>query len=353
MDEIERLTSYLDGALDADERRALEHELAGDADLRSRLAAIVTVDAALDEVTVAELPEGARARLDARLVGELTAAIAPLDPAAAPTTAEATGRGTDELAVRRQRRRWVPAVTGVAAAAVLAVAGVAGMLDRLPLPSLGSDDNAGVEAMESMAHDDAEVSLAPSEEAGVAAADAGPGPAATPVVIDDQRRVGGAAAEGLAEELLGRPELTDLAAQGLDPEQGAALAALAQELLLGSAGTGEVTTEGAAPESAEADGAADEADARVSAEAAPAPIVTRDGRILADDDAEDLRRCVQSLLAAGSGAVPTTVELLEVDGRPTVAVGLVTLDPTTDAFTRGEMWLLERATCQVLRFAQS
>lgn len=348
MDEIERLTSFLDGALEADERRALEHELAGDADLRSRLAAVARVDAALDEVAPVTLPEGARARLDARLTDAITAVVTPAAeptadpatapvtllplPATAPTTAEATGRPTDELAARRWWHR-TPVLTGVAAALVLAVAGVAGVLGGLPLPSPGGDDAITADAMESVDRDAGALSLAPTEES---AEDAGQGPGGSPVVVDEERRVGGTAVEELTAELLAQPELTDLAAQGLDAEQGAVLAALAQAVLLGPGADDTVTAQGSAPE------AVDEP-----------VIVTRDGRILPETDAQDLRRCLVSLLDAGAAAVPTTLELLEVDGLSAVAIGVVTPDPTTGAFTRREVWLLERSGCQVLRFAQS
>jgi hypothetical protein len=35
-----------------------------------------------------------------------------------------------------------------------------------------------------------------------------------------------------------------------------------------------------------------------------------------------------------------------------VVVGLVTYDPTTDAYTRPEVWILSREDCQLLRFSQ-
>ncbi|TVP67726.1 MAG: hypothetical protein EA340_10180, partial [Nitriliruptor sp.] len=82
-------------------------------------------------------------------------------------------------------------------------------------------------------------------------------------------------------------------------------------------------------------------------------IVTRDGRALGSEDAADLRRCLATLLKGGEQAIPTRVELLELDGTPAVSVGLVTLDPQSGAFTRIEVWTLERATCQVLRFDQA
>ncbi len=337
MDEIERLTSYLDGELEAGERRALEAELAGDQALRERLAALRGADQALGALGATELPSGARRRLDARLAGVLEEVLsttpeglaAPPPPTAAtaddaPAPSTGTDGGDDELSLRR-RRRVRPAVTGVAAGLVLLAGGLVG-LGQL---DLGADDARTAESVDAMmSADDAE--LAPAEPPGA------DGEALAPVVIDDGRSTSTAELEAL----LASPELEALADQALSAGDGEVVAARFQQLLLG--GVPPMTSGSVAD--AEED---EEADRSVEP-----TIVTRDGRTLDSDDAGDLRRCLATLLKDGEQAIPTRVELLEFDGTPAVSVGLVTPDPQSGAFTRIEVWTLEQATCQVLRFDQ-
>lgn|GEM_PF-1833639 len=359
MDEIERLTSYLDGGLAADERRALEAELAGDSALRARLEALRAADAALEQLPATELPEGARQRLDARLSGVLAEVLAA-EPAApvplrrvagdAPTSLEATEIAPDRFTARR-RRRALPALTGVAAGLVLLAGGVIG-LGQTGLLS-GGDDELASGATEA----DMNAESAPAPEA-LLPPDAG----AAPVVIDEGRTT----TVGELDELLDRPELQELARRSLPAEDGELVAAEVQQELLGdidgadAGGTGaEADGSAAAEEEAEAE-ARDEADDQAGAEADRSPaappddvILTRDGQVLPPADAADVRRCLTALLEAGTQAIPTTIELIEVDGVPAIAYGLVTLDPETGAFTRSEVWTVERDGCQVVRFNQS
>lgn len=338
MDEIERLTSYLDGELEAGERRALEAELAGDHALRERLAALQGADQALRAQGATELPPGARRRLDARLMGVLDEVLsttsegmaAPPPPTAAtaddaPATSTVTDGDGDELALRR-RRRVLPAVTGVAAGLVLLAGGLVG-LGQL---DLGSDDARTAESADAMMSADDAAELAPAEPPGA------DGEALGPVVIDDGRSTSTTELEALPAS----PELEALAGQALPPGDGEAVAAQFQQLLLG--GVPPMTT------GSIAEAEADDADRSVES-----TVVTRDGRALGSDDAADLRRCLATLLKGGEPAIPTRIELLELDGTPAVSVGLVTLDPQSGAFTRIEVWTLEQATCQVLRFDQA
>jgi anti-sigma factor RsiW len=358
VDEIERLTSYLDGGLAADERRALEAELAGDSALRARLQALRAADAALERLTATELPDGARQRLDARLEGVLEevltaarAAPVPLTQVGvargAPTTVEATGIVPDQLAARR-RWRALPALTGVAAGLVLLAGGVIG-LGQTGLLS-GGDDQLAADSVESDMSTEEAFGSAPEE-----ALD-GAGVPDAPVVIDE----GLTTTADELDELLNNPDLQALAGRELSAEEGEVLALQLQQGLLGESAGGvgaEAEAEDAATEESADEGSGDDAGGLGSdtAERAPvdAVIITRDGQPLPSEDAAAVRRCLGALLEAGEQAVPVTIELLQVDGVPAIAYGLVTLDPQTGAFTRTELWTLDRADCQVLRFTQS
>ncbi len=344
MDETERLTSYLDGELAADERRALEAELAGDHVLRARLAGLRAADEALRGLAATELPPGARQRLDDRLAGVLDEVLSttssdttvqrlptggePVTAAeaeAAPTPATVTDTGHDELTQRR-RRRVVPAVTGVAAGLVLLAGGLVG-LGQL---GLGSDEVDTAERADAL--------LSADDAAELEALPAGPElEARAPIVVDDGRAISSA---DLAA-LLASPELAAVAAQALPREDGAAVAARFQQLLLGAVAP-------ATPESM----ADDVEDDEVAPSAGP-EVVTRDGRVLGPADVADLQACLTALLEGDEQAIPIRIELLELDGVPAVSVGLVTPDPRSGAYTRVEVWTLERASCQVLRFDQA
>jgi len=344
LDETERLTSYLDGELEAGERRALEAELAGDHALRERLAALREADQALRTMGATELPPGARRRLDTRLAGVLDEVLSTSSEDMAtpppPTTAAdddalaastVTSGGADELA-RRRRRRVLPAVTGVAAGLVLLAGGLVG-LGQL---DLGSDDASTAESADAMMSADDAAELAPAEPPDAQGEGLGP------VVIDDGRSTSTAELEALPAD----PELEALAGEALAPGEGEALAEQFQQLLLGGVPP---TTTGSVADTE----AADEAEADEVERSVGSTIVTRDGRALGSEEAADLRRCLVTLLKGGEQAIPTRVELLELDGTPAVSVGLVTRDPQSGAFTRIEVWTLERATCQVLRFDQA
>lgn len=358
VDDLERLTSYLDGTLGADERAALEAELAGDAALRSRLAALEQADHALEALEATPLPEGARHRLDARLADTLDEVLGPAaaaseaDAPLAPTTAAASGRRGDELARRRDARRRpvVTATAGVAAGLVLLAGGVVGLGQLSP----GADDEAAMQPADQVEEAAEDGDAQPAGVDDTLAAD-------LPVVIDEGRT----SDEEDAQRLLGDPQLQALAQRGLSVEEGAALAEDVQRRVLGAPGDGpstlseedgdgEVTpdSEPAPQDDAGMDVEADE-EARGTPGPAPAALLTRDGEQLAPAVAEDLRRCLAELLDPGEQAVPAAIELVTLDGGDAAIFGLLTLDPDTGAFSRIEAWTLALDTCQVLRFDQS
>lgn len=74
-DEIrEKLSAYLDGALAADERSALEAELARSEELRLELEALRAVSDSIKSLPKEKLPEGFMARLNARHAAEISPA---------------------------------------------------------------------------------------------------------------------------------------------------------------------------------------------------------------------------------------------------------------------------------------
>jgi anti-sigma factor RsiW len=335
VDDIDRLSSYLDGALEPDEQQALEAELAGDAALRSDLAALRRLDATLAESLAVELPPGARQRLDERLrpvVHQLVNEDVTLVAAAAPTTTEALDQ-RDDLAGRRARRRLPVAIGSVAAGLAILAAGVVG-IDRF-LGPMGGDDEAATMALDTVEEQAEQGEQAELAEAMPEADGALPD---LPVVVDEGRRV----SEQDLDLALAAPALQQLTAAALDGPEAAQLADEVQARLLGAPASAADSAESLdPPESAEEDAASGPA------------LTTPDGRLLATTDANDLRRCLAELLEVGNAAIPVQVELLEVDRVPAIQIGLVTPDPQTGAYTRAEVWTLQRASCQVLRFAQS
>lgn len=111
----ERLSAFLDGALEPGEAERLRAELRRSAPLRARLEALRGVDAALRALPERPLPADLRARLDARLDARLAAARAPGDEATAAPGAPAA-RGGAPRRPRRARRLAVLAAAAAAAA---------------------------------------------------------------------------------------------------------------------------------------------------------------------------------------------------------------------------------------------
>lgn len=362
VDDLERCTSYLDGTLDAEERAALEAELAGDADLRALLDALQQAERALGTCAPTPLPEGARERLDAVLADPLAAATTHQPPttddattapaSTAPTTAPLSTPPADELSARR-RRPVAATLTGVAAGLVLLAGGVIGLSQLSP-------DGTSEEAM--LQADQAEV-MPPADEpalsGGAEVASDG-----LPVVTDEGRTIsdggggdagdaaGGAAGDeaaddaaddaGDARSVLDDPQLQALAQRGLSGPDGAQLARDIQGRILGDASDSDMAAE---PEA--------DAGAASAPTGDPPPLRTRDGTELDPRVSEDLRRCLRALLDPGQLAIPATIELVTLDGSDAAIFGLLTPDPETDTFSRVEAWTLALDGCQVLRFDQS
>jgi hypothetical protein len=324
VDPAERLAAYLAGDLDADEHTALEAELARDAALRGELAGMRRADAALAELSSPTPPVGFEDRLRAALAPVLAGELGSDADHATAVAAPASPTG-DELAARRRQRRerprWVPVLGGVAASLVLVAAGISAV------SLLRGDD----------AEDGFAVTMdAMTDDAGAPEAD-GDGP----VVVTEGRSLD----SDDADDLLAGPVLDELVGRELDPATGAELAERWSAQLGADATTAlqlpsDERAEGDVPDAAADDEAVEET--APAEEAAAADV----------DDGTAIARCLTELLGGGDAAIPAYVELATFEDRPAIVFGLVSVDPATGAFTRPEVWILDRADCQVLRFSQ-
>lgn len=330
MDTTQRLAAYLSGDLDADERTALEAELAGDPALRDRLERIRESDDALASLGEVALPDGFEQRLDATVGGVLDEVLA------------------DELSARRARRRalpgWVPAL---AAAAVAVVVGGGVVLSGLG----GSDHEAATTA--DMAGDDAvgdgegaQSFLSNGTGGAAGEASAVPGPR----IVTDDRELTSADLQDLAAN----PELIDLIA-GVPVDDQPVTVARAWAAALGAdvddlgalderAGAAE---DQAATESAERD-----ADGQVALGAVSDPVVRFDGDPT-EEDRRDVGRCVSQLYEdAAAPVVPLYAELAtNEDGDDVIVYAALARDADGD-YQRVEVWMLERDDCTLRQFVQ-
>jgi hypothetical protein len=342
LDRLDRLVAYVDGELDPDARAAFEAELAADATLRAEVEAVRRADGALGGLRSPSPADGFEDRLRASLAAtldEVLATGAPLGDeagadadtevaagrvAAAPTSGVAAEAALDdELAARRRRTtvgrtpRWVQ-VTASAAAGVVVLAG-GGLLLR-GLVTGGDEDGAlDVATMES--GDMGGADDGDDDAMAQRLAPAGPEIVASERALDDDA-IDGLLVSGVVEELV---------ALGLDPLQGDELATDFQRQLGLPGGDAEELDADTADDAEMAEDESDEPSA-------------------ADDD--PVARCVAEVTRDAPSAIPAYVELATYDGLEVVVVGLVTVDPASGTYSRAEAWVLDRSTCQTLRFSQ-
>lgn len=344
MDPAERLTAYLDGQLTPDEHAAVDAELATDPRLRAALADLQRADAALDGASPTDLPAGADDRLRSRLrpvleemTGRDAAASSDDEPSLMP------GPVGDELSARRTSRWQAPLAVAAAVVGVLVVGGVvvSGLQDDADDEMASTDDQAGADIMEDSADDgeeaddgeqpDMQTEEAPEADADDEAAVAGALPDA-PTVVDEDATLD----EDRVEAIVEGEELQRVRDLALGSPEGDEIAGRWQREL-------GVPTD-APDDRAESDDG--------DAPAEDHPPVTRSGEPLDDRAAADLARCLEDLLDPGVTAIPAYVELGTFDGAAALLVGLVTVDPDTSTFTRSEVWVVDRASCEVLHFEQ-
>jgi hypothetical protein len=348
VDASERLAALLAGELDADERIALEAELARDPELRASLAAMERADARLREVSSPRPSEGFDQRLDAALAITLDEVLGTEDPTvrAGSTAAGATG---DVFTAKRRERasRRTHALIGVAAAAVVVV-GTGALLG-----TFGDDDRGDASSM---------IETMDADDAGDAAGDDMASEDLTlaldgPIVVAEGRSLD----NGDLDDLLAGGELGSVRSQGLDDTVGRGVAERfqaelgAQPLRSGAVAeqesdrdeAGDVPQEESAP--TDDTEMADDADAD---ETGGAELVTRDGAPVPGEAAADIARCLDEVLGADGDAIPAYTELATYEDDEVIVFGMITVDPDTGTFSRNEVWVLERTTCDVLRFSQ-
>ncbi len=370
MEPAERLAAYLAEELSADERTALEAELARDAGLRAQLAAMRRADAALADEAATVLPDGARERL----LAAVTPVLDEVFDAAVPAAGGRSGAdATDQLATRRaaaNRRSWVVGLGSVAAA----IAAVAVIVPALG--GMGGADESGV-AADAPAEDVATLSTEGSAddagaetEAGGAAVDDGLPAPVGPTLLDSGRTLDLDA----AEQLLAAGELDAVIDQGLLTDDAVALATTwlaaygaEASLLQGvspATGDGTADTEAADTEPADDTGEAasteDAADEPMQDRAqAPSPDVSvefgsADLQLFGDidDDArDDVARCLTTLSTTRGLFVPVLAELVTFEGEPAVAVAVVR-QGVDGTLSQRELWVVDRASCEVVEELQ-
>lgn len=314
METGERLAAYLAGDLDPEEARRLEGELARDRDLRARLERLRRLDGALSAMPEVEVPAAFSQELRSSLQREL----------------DGRALAGDELGQRRRRGfgglpDWLPAAAGAAAVLVAVVA----IGTSLPM---GGDDTAG---------EGARPTAMQAERADEAATEAGAADTAMidgPVVVNDGRSYD---ADGV-EDLVGTGELAMVAGRHLTDDEATELAERYRSAFLASAGSEAM---------AEEDG--DEAPAGSAAGgSAVTPLRIEGSEEVHPDDLAAIGACLDDILSESGPLIPVSAELARFEGTGAIVLGLVGHDPGTDAFTRSQLWVVARDTCEVLFFAQ-
>jgi hypothetical protein len=350
VDASERLAALLAGELDADERIALEAELARDPELRASLAAMERADLRLREVSSPRPSEGFDQRLDAVLANTLDEVLGTENVTAREGSTAAGATGDVFTAKRRERAsRRTHALIGVAAAAVVVV-GTGALLGTFGDDDRGDDASSMIETMDADDADDAGDDAA-SEDLTLALDG--------PIVVAEGRSLD----NGDLDDLLAGGELGSVRSQGFDDTLGRGVAERfqaelgARSLRSGAAAeqeldrdeAGDVPQEESAPtdDSEMADDADTDADGTGGAE-----LVTRDGVPVPGEAAADIARCLDEVLGADGDAIPAYTELATYEDDEVVVFGMITVDPDTGTFSRNEVWVLERTTCDVLRFSQ-
>ena len=69
-------------------------------------------------------------------------------------------------------------------------------------------------------------------------------------------------------------------------------------------------------------------------------------------DLDDVRRCLDEIIASASPAVPMYAELATFQGEPAIVYALATEDPESGTLSRIEIWVAGRDDCQVRYFTQ-
>ncbi|MDP9023470.1 MAG: zf-HC2 domain-containing protein [Actinomycetota bacterium] len=310
METGERLSAYLAGELDADERAAVEADLARDPALRDTLESIRRVQRALDSM------------------GEVTPPPGFDDHLREVVAAEVARQRThdDELAdARRRRAPWRTLGVAAAAASLIVVVGVgAGWLLR---------GGAG---------------RAPDQAA--PAAEGRPG--LDVPVIETRNDYSDLELQRLAVNV----DIRTVIPPGLGPDEAATYADRLQAQLAGAA---DMRAESLSAKD-RANAAAGRDDDRIN-DGAVREQAQSQGALSADDllrqrvgaAADDVRRCLPEILqSARTPVVPVYVEVARYRGEPAIVYAFAAEDPNAGTYRRVEVWAVARSDCQVLSFSQ-
>lgn len=218
---------------------------------------------------------------------------------------------------------WPKAVGGVAVGLVLLVVVV---VATLGLPGAGNGTGEGVDGngVDGMATDAPTVERAEKPATGSEA----------PVVLASDRDLG----EGDVASLLDVPALEALARRDLDAAEGASLAERFTGALVGDA-----------PDTPRAGRAEEHADGEESADGGTPSSATRP---LDATARADLGRCLETVLADARAPIPAYVEVARYQGESAIMFGLLGRGADGERYERLEVWVLERADCQVRTFQQ-
>lgn len=362
MHPTDRLAAYLADELRADERAQLEAALANDPELRRTLAALRRADDALVQLESPAPADGFDARLDAVIDATLADTLASSDQS--PNTR------TDELAARRGP--WAhPRTLGALAAGLILIVGGIVVTQQLGTDDVSVETSADAPELFADESDQPAADLdAPASEDSAAqeGLEADADHNAAFLLVDDDRVLD----RDDLDELLDTSPLWMLSAEQLDERSAADYAARLTDGLRLTGPTGGTAAADSRNDAADADGAsADEEPAADSEEPAtggeePADSAASDpdAQSAASDlppydaadgsaaptpaRAQEVSRCLEGVLTGGTAAVPGYAELATVDGRRALVLGVLVEDPATGIFDGRQVWVMDRASCEVV-----
>ncbi|MBW3577257.1 MAG: zf-HC2 domain-containing protein [Actinobacteria bacterium] len=311
METGERLSAYLAGELDADERAAVEADLARDPALRDTVERIRRAERALNSMGEVTPPPGFADHLREVVAAEV---------------ARQRTHGDELAAARRRHAPWRTLGVAAAAASLIVVVGVgAGWLLR------GGADRAPEQA-------------APVGEGH---------PALDVPVIETRNDYSDLELQRLAVNV----DIRAVIPPGLGADEAAAYADRLQAQLTGVEGqqaAQSMSAENHADTAAEKErqGIGDQVPHAGAQQAVPVP---------ADDPlrqrvgaaADDVRRCLPEILqSARTPVVPVYIEVARYRGEPAIVYAFAAEDPNAATYRRVEAWAVARSDCQVLSFSQ-
>jgi anti-sigma-K factor RskA len=307
LDTGERLSAYLAGELDADERTAVEADLRRDPALRARLERLRRAERGLADLPAVDPPPGFSDRLRAAVAAELAA-----EDEVAPRRGSATARGG------RPSRPWRTFGAAVAAAAGIVVLG-AGAGVVLRGGSLGSP------AAETAAGSRAQAEKTAAPEVTVAETDND---------FDDLE----------LQRLAVNVDTQFVLPPDLNARDAAPLAAELQDQLLGG--------EDRAASAGGSDGGGAEAAAQTADRGRQPAGEVREASPAGAPPAA-VGRCLSAIVSEQTDPlIPVYVEVARYEAVPAVVYVFAAEEPGSGTYRRVEVWAAARSDCRVLSTAR-